>query len=73
MNKSRSLGSDALQLTMSKMVVLLISMVTGMLLSRFRSFEEYGTYSQIIMVITLATTIVMMGLPNSLNYHWKNS
>lgn len=68
MNKSRSLGSDALQLTMSKMVVLLISMVTGMLLSRFRSFEEYGTYSQIIMVITLATTIVMMGLPNSLNY-----
>lgn len=68
MNKSRSLGSDALQLTMSKMVVLAISMVSGMLLSRFRSFEEYGTYSQITMVITLATTIVMMGLPNSLNY-----
>lgn len=68
MNKSRSLGSDALQLTMSKMVVLVISMASGMLLSRFRSFEEYGTYSQIIMVVTMVTTIVMMGLPNSLNY-----
>ena len=68
MSKSRSLGSDALQLTMSKMVVLVISMASGMLLSRFRSFEEYGTYSQITMVVTMATTIVMMGLPNSLNY-----
>lgn len=68
MNKNHSLGSDALQLTMSKMVVLIISMVTGMLLSRFRSFEEYGTYSQITMVVTMVTTIVMMGLPNSLNY-----
>lgn len=68
MNNSRSLGSNALQLTASKMVALLISIVTGMLLSRFRSFEEYGTYSQITMVITMATTMVMMGLPNSLNY-----
>lgn len=68
MNKSRSLGSDVLQLTISKMLVLMISMVTGMLLSRFRSFEEYGIYSQITMVITMVTTIVMLGLPNSLNY-----
>lgn len=68
MGKNHSLGNDALQLTISKMVALIISMLTGMLLSRFRSFDEYGTYSQIIMAVTIATTIVMMGLPNSLNY-----
>lgn len=68
MAENHSLGKDALQLTLSKMIVLVISMITGMLLSRFRSVEEYGTYSQIIMAITIATTIVMMGLPNSLNY-----
>lgn len=43
-------------------------MVSSMLLSRFRSYEEYGTYSQLMMVINLVTTIIMIGLPNSLNY-----
>lgn len=74
MDKNRnSLGSDALKLTISKVIVLLISMVSGMLLSRFRNLTEYGTYSQLIMVITLATTIIMMGLPNSLNFFLARS
>lgn len=68
MEKKASLGTAAVKLTASKMIMLLISMVTGMLLSRFRTIEEYGTYSQIVMVINLVTTIIMMGLPNSLNY-----
>ena len=68
MKNKASLGGDAVKMTVSKMIVLLISMVTAMLLSRFRTVEEYGTYSQLITVINLATTIIMMGLPNSLNY-----
>lgn len=67
-NRNNSLGLDALKLTGSKAVVLVITMISGMLLSRFRSLTEYGTYSQLIMVITLATTIITMGLPNSLNF-----
>lgn len=68
MEKSASIGKSAVKLTASKMIVLAISMVTAMLLSRFRTVEEYGTYSQLLMVINLVTTIIMMGLPNSLNY-----
>ncbi len=68
MGNKTSLGRDAVKLTASKMIVLLISMVTAMLLSRFRTVEEYGTYSQLMTVINLVTTIIMMGLPNSLNY-----
>lgn len=68
MKKNSGLGGDVVRLTASKMIVMFISLVSGMLLSRFRTVEEYGTYSQITMVITLATTIFMMGLPNSLNY-----
>ncbi len=44
-----------------------------MLLSRFRTLEEYGTYSQMTLVINLFTTIFMLGLPNSLNYFLANS
>ena len=64
----QSIASDAVKLTTSKVITLLISLVTAMLLSRFRTLEEYGTYSQIMLVISLTTTIFMLGLPNSINY-----
>lgn len=63
-----SLGADALVLTVSRVMVSLLGLVTTMLLARFRTLEEYGTYSQIIMVVDLISTILLMGLPNSVNY-----
>lgn len=65
---STTLGADAVRLTASKMITLIISMLTVMLLSRFRTFEEYGTYSQLLLVLNLFTTLLMLGLPNSINY-----
>ena len=46
----------------------LIALVSNMLLARFRTLSEYGTYSQILLVINLFTTLLMLGLPNSINY-----
>lgn len=66
--KRSSLGADALVLTASRVLVSLLGLVTSMLLARFRTLEEYGTYSQIIMVVDLLATLVLMGLPNSVNY-----
>lgn len=67
-NRKSSVGTDAVYLTVSKIVVALISMVTSMLLARFRTKAEFGTYSQIIMVTDLVTTVFLLGLPNSVNY-----
>ena len=66
--ESKKIGANALTLTVAKIITLLIGMVSSMLLSRFRTLEEYGTYSQILLVITLATSFFMLGLPNSINY-----
>lgn len=63
-----SLGGDALRLTISKVLTLCITMVTTMLLARFRTLEEYGTYSQMLLVINLLASIFMLGLPNSINF-----
>lgn len=63
-----SLGGEAVRLTASKIIALVITMLTTMLLTRFRTFEEYGTYSQLLLVINLVTTLLMLGLPNSINY-----
>ncbi|MBP3437543.1 MAG: oligosaccharide flippase family protein [Clostridia bacterium] len=61
-------GNDAIKLTASKVIVMLVSLVSSMLLSRFRTLIEYGTYSQILMVINLVCSLLMLGLPNSINY-----
>lgn len=68
MLKRNSLGKSAVVLTASKMITLFVTMLTGMLLSRFRTFEEYGTYSQMNLVVTLFSSVFMLGLPNSINY-----
>jgi len=64
----QSIASDAAKLTFAKIFTLLISMITAMLLSRFRTLEEYGTYSQLLLVVNLAITVFMLGIPNSINF-----
>ncbi len=68
MAKKINVGKNAAVLTISKFTVTLIGLVTSMLLARFRTLEEYGTYSQIIMVTDLVSTFLLLGLPNSINY-----
>lgn len=73
LDRKSSVGRDAIYLTVSRIVVSVIGLITSMLLSRFRTLEEYGTYSQIIMVTDLVSTILMLGLPNSINYFLAKS
>ncbi len=63
-----TLGVEAVRLTLSKVITLCIALITTMLLSRFRTTEEYGTYSQLLLVINLITTLIILGLPNSINF-----
>ncbi|MBQ2848485.1 MAG: polysaccharide biosynthesis protein [Clostridia bacterium] len=66
-SKTRT-GTNAVKLTAAKVITLAIGMISSMLLSRFRTLTEYGTYSQLLMVINLASSLFMLGLPNCINY-----
>lgn len=55
-------------LTVSQFVVMGINMINVMVLSRFRTLEEYGTYSQIIMVCTIVITFFSAGFSQCINY-----
>lgn len=63
-----TVGKSATVLTLAKIATMVITMVTSMLLSRFRTLEEYGTFSQMNLVVTLIVTALMLGLPHSINY-----
>lgn len=69
MNKSNhNLGKDATILAVAKMVPLGVSMIMAILLSRCLSLHDYGTYSQIMLLVNLAVAFLALGLPNSINY-----
>lgn len=71
MNKFKTknnIGKDAATLTFAKVITMVITLVSAMLLSRFRTLQEYGTYSQILIVVNLVSALFMLGLPNSINF-----
>ncbi|MFC7062338.1 oligosaccharide flippase family protein [Halobacillus seohaensis] len=62
------MGSDAVKLTIAKLVAMVTSFLTAMILSRFLTLEEFGTYTQLLLIINFITAIFVLGLPNSVNY-----
>lgn len=66
--KNRNIGKSASILVVAKMIPIMVSMIVAMILSRVFTLEEYGTYSQIMLIINLTVTIFALGLPNSINY-----
>lgn len=73
MDKKHNLGRDAVSLSTSKIIVNIIAMVSAMLLARIRTLEENGIYSQLMLIITMASSIAMLGLPNSINYFFAKT
>ena len=67
-NAQSSLGLGAVHLTVSKVVTLCVNFAVTMLLSRYWSKTEYGTFSQLLLVVNLFASVFMLGLPNSINY-----
>ena len=67
--KEMKIGHSAFTLSISKMVTMLLSIVTSMILSRFLSLDDYGTYSELQTITSLIVSIVALGLPNCLNYY----
>lgn len=65
---AQSAGRDAVLLTSSKIATASVGLVTTMLLSRFRSLTEYGSFSQIQTVVNLAVAMLVLGLPGSVSY-----
>lgn len=64
----KSLLNDAVWLTISKGIVTLFTIISTMLLSRFRTLTDYGTYSELLIIINLVSTALFLGLPNSINF-----
>ena len=73
--KQRRSGAalNSLLLTLVQVVTTVLGIIVTKLLSVHFSLEEYGTYSQALLVTTTATSISILGLTNATNYFYNRT
>lgn len=67
----KNIASDSIILSIVRAVTICTSLVQTMILSRIMSLSEYGTYSGLLIVISIVTTFSNLGLNNAINYFYN--
>ena len=71
MSKKRLRGGtsgDAVLLMFIKLVTMTVGLVVTRLLSQYFSYQDYGTYSQILLVVSTVTSITILGMVDGMNF-----
>lgn len=66
----RGASSDAIVLTFIKLITICLGFVTTRLLSQHLSTHEYGTYSQIQLVISTVSSLTILGMMDGINFFY---
>lgn len=70
MNKLRGTSADAVLLMLVKLVTIIIGFVTTRLLSQYLSVYDYGTYSQILLIVSTVAMLSILGMVDGVNYFY---
>ena len=66
-NKNNLVVFNTLFLTISKIITLFISILITMLLSKQLSLYDYGTYSQGVLIVSIFSSLTILGLTDAAN------
>lgn len=69
--KGRGVAVDSLFLAAVKVMTMLVGIASTMILARSLSLESYGTYAQGNLIITIATSLTVLGLTDASNYFFN--
>lgn len=73
MSRFKGATWDSMFLTIVKFVTMLTVIVQTKILSVGLSLTNYGTYSQAMVVVSLSTSILLLGLGDAINFFYNNS
>ena len=65
--------TDSIILIFIRIVTMSVSIIQAMIIARTLTKEDYGTYSQGLLVITFLAPLVSLGLENAINYFYNKS
>ena len=75
--KNRKLSNGAATNSMLLMLIQVVTTLMGLIVAKLLavnfSLEEYGTYSQALLVTTTATSLSILGLTNATNYFYNKT
>lgn len=63
-------SGDAILLMLIKLVTIALGLVVTRLLSEHLSVYDYGTYSQILLVVSTVTSLTILGMMDGVNYFY---
>lgn len=69
-DKLRGASADAVLLMIIKLVTMVLGFAVTRLLSQYLSVYDYGTYSQILLVVSTVTNITILGMIDGVNYFY---
>ena len=62
---------DSIFLAISKALTMVFGIVLSKILSVGLSLEAYGTYSQANLIVSIATSMILLGLGDAVNYYYN--
>lgn len=68
--KLHGTSADALLLTVIKLVTVALGFVVTRLLSEHLSVHDYGTYSQVLLIVSTVTSLTILGMMDGVNYFY---
>lgn len=69
----QGLSWDSIFLMFVKVITIIISIIITKILSTTLSLTEYGTYSEANIIVTIGTSIIVLGLGDGLNYFFNSN
>ena len=69
-NKFRGASADAILLMIIKLVTILLGLTVTRLLSQYLSVYDYGSYSQILLIVSTAASVTILGMMDGVNYFY---
>jgi len=68
MRRLRGSSADALLLTFAKLVTVMLGLAVTRLLSQNLSKHDYGTYSQVLLIVSTVSSMTILGMADGVNY-----
>lgn len=68
-----SVAGDSVALAFVKLITSVLGLLTTRILCGFLSKSDYGTYSQVLLLISSMSSITILGMTDGINYYYNNN
>lgn len=73
MKNRKGVAGDSISLAFVKIITTVLGLATTRILCSFLSKSDYGTYSQVLLLVSSVSSITILGMSDGINYYYNNN